>query len=125
MSSVDIADYNRRWLKAWTDKDVPALARMYGENVVYRDAQVPNGVKGLPALTGYLEKMFAATPPITYEAEEIWPIPGGFCARWYAVMERPDGNVRLRGFDMVLLDGDRIAFNEVYTHTMPPEGAPK
>jgi hypothetical protein len=119
MSQVDIADYNRRWLKAWTEKDVPALGAMYGENVVYRDAQVPNGVKGLPALTGYLEKIFAATPPITYEAEEIWPIPGGFCARWYATMARPDGDVRLRGFDMVLLDGDRIAFNEVYTHTLP------
>jgi len=121
--TVDIEDYNRRWLQAWTDKDVPTLARMYGPNVVYRDAQIPNGVEGLPALTAYLERMFAATPAIRYSPETVWPIPGGFCARWYADMDHPNGPVRLRGFDMVLLEGDRIAFNEVYTHTMPPQGA--
>ena len=37
----------------------------------------------------------------------------------FFVARATGGSVRLRGFDMVLLEGDRIAFNEVYTHTMP------
>ena len=32
----------------------------------------------------------------------------------------PDGTVlKLRGFDLVLLDGDQITLNEVYTHQLP------
>ena len=38
---------------------------------------------------------------MTYTPDEVWPIPGGFCGRWYCEME---GVGRLRGFDLVLLD---------------------
>ena len=36
---MDIADYNARWLGAWTAKDVEALCGFYAENVVYKDPQ--------------------------------------------------------------------------------------
>lgn len=55
---------------------------------------------------------------MTYTPDETWPIPGGFCGRWYCDVA---GGGRLRGFDMVLLDGDRISHNEVYVHQLPQE----
>ena len=36
---MDIADYNARWLEAWTDKDVDRLVAFYADDCVYRDPQ--------------------------------------------------------------------------------------
>lgn len=116
---MDIADYNARWLAAWTAKDVDALCGFYADDCVYRDMQTAGGLNGNAALRAYLTGLFAATPPMTYTPDETWPIPGGFCGRWYCDIG-PDGTGgRLRGFDLVILDGDRIALNEVYVHQMP------
>ncbi|GGE07388.1 hypothetical protein GCM10011529_12260 [Polymorphobacter glacialis] len=57
---------------------------------------------------------------MTYVPDKTWPIEGGFCGRWYCDMP---GAGRLRGFDLVLLSGDRIALNEVYTHLIPENEA--
>ena len=113
---TDIADYNARWLKAWTDKDVPALLGFYAEDVVYKDNQTAAGITGHPALSAYLTGLFAATPAMTYTPDETWPIPGGFCGRWYCDIA---GGARMRGFDLCLLKGDRIVLNEVYVHPLP------
>jgi len=56
---------------------------------------------------------------MTYTPDEVWPIPGGFCGRWYCEMGEGGSLGRIRGFDLVLLDGDRIALNEVYVHALP------
>lgn len=113
---MDIADFNTRWLKAWSDKDVPALSAFYTDDCVYKDPQTAAGLKGNAALKDYLSGLFAATPPMTYTPDEVWAIPGGFCGRWYCEMGAAG---RLRGFDLVILDGDKIALNEVYTHQIP------
>lgn len=113
---MDIADYNARWLGAWTAKDVKALCGFYAENVVYKDPQTAAGITGQDALRAYLTGLFAATPAMTYTPDETWPIPGGFCGRWYCDIA---GGGRMRGFDLVILDGDKIALNEVYVHQLP------
>jgi len=112
---LDIADYNARWLKAWSDKDVGRLCAFYAADCVYKDPQTAAGLNGADALRAYLTGLFAATPPMTYTPDEVWPIPGGFCGRWYCEVE---GGGRMRGFDLVLLDGDQIRLNEVYVHTL-------
>ncbi|WP_085810161.1 nuclear transport factor 2 family protein [Sphingomonas sp. TZW2008] len=117
--TVDIARYNADWLAAWTAKDVPALLGFYAPDCRYFDPQTAAGITGHDALRTYLTGLFAATPPMTYTPDETWPIPGGFCGRWYC--DVADGGGRLRGFDMVLLDGDRIAHNEVYVHQLPQD----
>lgn len=117
---VDIARYNAEWLAAWSAKDVEALMGFYGEECVYRDPQTPAGLSGGAALRTYLAQLFAAMPATTYTPDEVWPIPGGFCGRWYATIE---GGGRLRGFDLVQLDGDRIVLNEVYLHQLTAEPA--
>lgn len=117
---MDIRRFNAEWLRAWTEKDVPRLLEFYAPNVEYRDSQVPMGLKGLAGLKGYLEALFAATPPMAYEPDEVWHLPGGYCGRWYCTVSLPDGSKkRMRGFDLVMLEGDRIVFNEVYTHALP------
>jgi hypothetical protein len=116
---MDIADYNARWLAAWTAKDVDGLCAFYADDCVYKDPQTAGGLTGQAALRAYLTGLFAATPPMTYTPDETWPIPGGFCGRWYCEIGPGGSGGRLRGFDLVILDGDRIALNEVYVHQMP------
>lgn len=113
---MDIAKYNADWLAAWTAKDVPALLGFYAEDCRFFDPQNAAGISGHAELKPHLEQLFAATPAMTYTPDETWPISGGFCGRWYCQIE---GGERLRGFDMVLLDGDRITHNEVYLHQLP------
>ena len=116
---MDIAHYNAGWLAAWTAKDVPALLGYYAEDCVYRDPQTAAGITGHDALRAYLTQLFAATPAMTYTPDEVWPIPGGFCGRWYCEVQGDTGpGSRLRGFDLVLLDGERITLNEVYVHQL-------
>ena len=120
MRAMDIAAFNAGWLKAWSEKDTEQLVSVfYHPNVVYKDGQTTAGLRGADALRGYLASLFAATPPMRYEPDEVWPIPGGFCGRWHCTIALPDGDARyLRGFDLVLLEEGRIILNEVYTHNL-------
>lgn len=119
---MDMEKYNAAWLKAWSDKDVDALVdRYYAPDVVYKDSQTAAGLHGSAALRQYLAGLFAAMPPTRYDPEETWPHADGkgYSGRWIATMDLPDGSKRhMRGFDLVILDGDRITLNEVYTHQL-------
>ena len=117
--SVDIEDFNRRWLQAWTDKDAPRLLGFYSEDTLYRDPQTAAGITGHAALGAYLTGLFGATPPMRYDPDEVWATANGYCGRWYCTITPPDGPVSyMRGFDLVVLDGDRITLNEVYVHPL-------
>jgi hypothetical protein len=119
MTPDEIAAYNADWLRAWSEKDVPRLAAFYAEDCVYKDAQTAAGLQGREALSGYLAGLFAATPPMVYTPDEVWPVPGGFCGRWYCEIGENGAGGRLRGFDLVLLRAREIVLNEVYVHQLP------
>jgi hypothetical protein len=123
MSAVDIETYNARWLKAWSDQDVDALCAFYAADCVYKDPQTAQGLHGNEALRAYLTGLFAAMPKAVYTPDEVWPIPGGYAGRWYCEIGEGGAGGRLRGFDLVLLDGERITLNEVYVHQMPETAA--
>jgi hypothetical protein len=116
MDLAEIEAFNADWLAAWTAKDVPRLVAFYAEDCDYKDPQTAGGLKGRAALSAYLTGLFGATPAMTYTPDEVWPIPGGFCGRWYCDIE---GAGRMRGFDLVILKGREIALNEVYVHQLP------
>ena len=123
--TLDVHDYNRRWLRAWSDKDVPGLLGFYAEDVVYKDPQTAGGLTGHAALGAYLTGLFVATAPMRYEPDEVWPTADGFCARWYCTISPPGApQTWMRGFDLVVLDGDKIALNEVYVHPLDGPPAP-
>ncbi|MBI1249903.1 MAG: DUF4440 domain-containing protein [Alphaproteobacteria bacterium] len=119
MAGIDIPAFNAAWLKAWTDKDVERLLDFYADDTVYKDPQTAAGIQGHDALRAYLTGLFGATPPMRYDPEETWAISGGFCGRWYCTIGESGEGGRMRGFDLVLMRGDRIVLNEVYVHQMP------
>lgn len=116
--TTDIETFNRDWLKAWSDKDVPRLVGFYAEDAVYMDPQTAHGLKGRAQLTAYLEGLFAATPEMIYTPEAIWGIEGGFCGRWICTIGPNGADGRMRGFDLVLLKDGLITHNEVYVHQL-------
>lgn len=117
---MDIERFNADWLAAWTAKDVERLLGFYTEDCVYRDPQTAAGITGHAALRAYLTGLFGATPPMTYTPDETWPMAGGYCGRWYCAVGADGSAGKLRGFDLVILKGDKIALNEVYVHDMAP-----
>ena len=116
---MDIETFNADWLKAWSDKDVPRLVAFYTEDTIYKDPQTAAGITGHAALRDYLTGLFSATPKMIYTPDEIWATPNGYCGRWYCEMGDGGALGRMRGFDLVVLRGDRIALNEVYVHQLP------
>ena len=116
---MDHADFNARWLVAWSDKDVERLLGFYTEDARYFDPQTPGGLTGHEPLRAYLTRLFASTPAMTYAADEVWPTADGFCGRWFCTVGEADAPA-LRGFDLVVLRGGQIALNEVYVHSLTP-----
>lgn len=122
--SLDLADFNKRWLQAWSDKDVERLLTFYSDDVRYVDPGVPQGLSGQEALRGYLTTLFASLPATRYDPEEIWLTPVGYCGRWYCVLgDDPKAAPAMRGFDLCVMKGDKIALNEVYVHMLAAPAA--
>jgi ketosteroid isomerase-like protein len=115
MTHEELRAFNDEWLQAWTDKDVVKIASMYTEDCAFMDAATAQGLQGRAALIAYLESLFPRMHAWTYRSDELWVIPGGFCARWFCDMGAAG---QLRGFDYVQLRGREIACNEVYTHAL-------
>lgn len=113
MTPDEMRAFNDTWLKAWTDKDVDGIAAMYAPDCSYWDSGC-KGLTGREALRAYLQTIFPHIPAWEYRADEFWPMPGGFCARWFCQM----GETTLRGFDFVQLRDGLIVHNEVYTHAI-------
>ena len=121
--TMAVEDFNARWLKAWSDKNVERLLAFYDEDCRYLDPSVPNGVTGHDELRPYLTQLFGTLPATRYEPEEVWATQSGYCGRWYCVLgDDPGAPPAMRGFDLVVLKGDKIALNEVYVHML---NAPK
>ncbi len=119
MTPDEITAFDADWLAAWTAKDVDRVCAFYAEDCVFKDAGTAGGLTGRVALAAYLTGLFAATPSMTYTPDEVWPIPGGFCGRWYCELGEAGAAGRLRGFDLVILRGREIVLNEVYIHQLP------
>ena len=117
--SLDLDRFNADWLKAWSEKDVAGLLTFYTEDCVYKDPQTTAGIVGHEALGGYLTGLFGATPTMIYTADEIWTTHNGYCGRWYCAIGDNGAAGGLRGFDLVVLRGGKISFNEVYVHELP------
>lgn len=119
---MQIERFNADWLQAWSDKDVERLVGFYTPDAIYKDPQTAAGIVGHDALRDYLSALFAKTPPMRYTPEKTWAIEGGFCGRWLCAIGAAGEAGALRGFDLVLMANDRIAYNEVYVHHLPAPG---
>ena len=117
----DLETWNADWLGAWSAGDADRLAAFYAEHCRYFDTQVPNGLDGREALHRRFAKLFELAPAMHYEPDEVWAIEGGLCSRWTCTIRAGDVSQKLRGFGLVLLEGDLIAHNEIYSHPLEAE----
>ena len=121
MGESGLQDFNRRWLSAWSARDIPHLLTFYTEDLFYCDAAVPVGVTGKAALTRYFEQNFQAMGRVHFHIDAFWAVPEGFFCRWFADVE--GDSRRLRGLDYVQLEGGLIARNELFTHWLAAASA--
>lgn len=104
-----------RIMDAWSSQDVERVVACYTEGLRYRDPNTRGEVRGADAMRRYLRKLFAGWQ-MHWSVREAFPIETGAAVLWRASFRRPGSEtvVEADGMDLVVLEGDRIARNEVY-----------
>src|SRR5258708_14935722 len=111
------------WLPAWTGNQPHRLAAFYTPDTFYSDPQIPEGLRGRDALTGYLTRLLARYPGWIWTQTASTPMQGGFVS--YSHADIPAGGTELaltRVCLVVPLDG-LIARNEVFFDRVPLRAA--
>jgi len=103
-----------RWLPLWTGNRPEALAAIYAEDVFYRDPARPEGVRGKAALLAYFRKLLAANPNWVWTADDVFPVEGGFVARWKADIPVGKTVIHETGMDLIYVKDGLVTRNEVY-----------
>ena len=114
MNRDEALEFCGRWLPLWTGNRPEEVAEMYDDNAVYRDPNVPDGIVGRGALLAYLRRLLARYRDWEWEAEDVFPVEGGFALRWRARIPVRDRVIQETGLDLVLVRDGRITRNEVY-----------
>jgi steroid delta-isomerase-like uncharacterized protein len=112
-----LSELVEQFLAAWNSQDVDAVTACYADDVIYRDPNTRGNVEGADALRRYLRKLFANWK-MTWATRETYRLEDadGAAFLWHATFQRTDGGqvIEADGMDLVVLDGKRIARNEVY-----------
>ncbi len=114
MNKQQVLTFCQGWLKSWTGNKPEELITFYTEDAFYRDPAKPKGLRGRTELLTYFRSLLRHNPSWVWEADEIFPIEGGFVLRWRASI--PAGRIVIRetGMDIVLVEKGLITRNEVY-----------
>lgn len=106
-----------RFLAAWTSQDIERVLDCYTDDVRYHDPNTRGDVMGRDSLRRYLTRLFAGWQ-MTWAAREVFDLEGqdGVAFLWRATFRRPgeDRVIEIDGMDLAVLQGDRVARNEVY-----------
>ncbi len=106
-----------RVLDAWNTQDVEAVVACYTDDLVYLDPNLDEPIRGGDAMRRYLTKLFDQWR-MTWRAIEILPLgdDDGAAVRWDATLTPAGGGetVEATGLDLVILEDDRVARNEVF-----------
>ena len=111
-----------RFLAAWNSQDVDSVLARYTEELAYRDPNTTGGVRGREAMRRYLTKLFAGWT-MHWSLREVYPLLGGNGAAvlWHASFRRGDSEtIEADGMDLVLMQGEHIARNDVYFDRSEP-----
>ncbi|HET7202399.1 MAG TPA: nuclear transport factor 2 family protein [Steroidobacteraceae bacterium] len=112
-----------QFLDAWNSQDVERVLDCYTDDLRYRDPNTRGEVAGRDAMRRYLTRLFAGWR-MTWAKREVYDLAGhdGVALLWHATFRRrgPDAPiVEIDGMDLVVLDGDRVARNEVHFDRAP------
>ncbi|MCB1326158.1 MAG: nuclear transport factor 2 family protein [Spirochaetales bacterium] len=102
-----------RWLPAWTGNRPDRLIEFYAQNASYQDPGLSRPLTGRKTIERYFRRLLRANPRWVWEAEEIFPTPGGFTLKWRARIPIGDTEHVLFGLDIVELE-EVITRNEVF-----------
>jgi hypothetical protein len=104
-------------LDAWNTQDVDRVLACYTNELRYCDPNTTGDVVGAAAMRAYLNKLFARWT-MHWSLREAFAlgVEGGAAVLWRATFRRKGGTqtALAQGMDLVLLEGDRIARNDVY-----------
>ena len=87
---------------------------VYSEDVFYRDPAKPDGIHGKANLLAYFRKLLATFPDWVWEADDVFPVDGGFTLRWKATIPVGYAVIKETGMDLVLVKDGKVIRNEVY-----------
>jgi ketosteroid isomerase-like protein len=109
-------------LSTWNTQDVERVLDCYTDDLVWLDPNTRGPIVGREAMRAYLTKLFGRWT-MHWEREEVFPLDGidGVAIRWAGKLS-PAGESRsvdVAGIDLVILEGDLIARNEVYYDRSP------
>jgi ketosteroid isomerase-like protein len=117
MDQAEMHQLAEKFLDAWNSQDVERVVSIYAGDVSYADPNTRGPVQGADAMRRYLKKLFGNWR-MHWSLREAYLLDGGEgCAvLWHATFSLPGGGttVETDGMDLVLMQGDRIARNEVY-----------
>lgn len=109
-------------MTTWTAQDVEQVLDCYRDDLVYLDPNTRGPVHGRDAMRAYLTKLFGRWT-MSWRAEELFALEGadGAAVRWTATIAPSESaqSIEVSGIDLVILDGDLIARNEVYFDRSP------
>jgi hypothetical protein len=102
----------------WNTYDVDAVLACYTQDLVYLDPNTRGPVVGRDAMGAYLSRLFGAWR-MTWKGGELFPLESidGVTIRWTGSLVPVNSDmqaVEISGLDLVILDGDLVARNEVY-----------
>jgi len=105
------------FLDAWNSQEVERVLGCYTDDLRYRDPNTRGEVAGRDALRRYLTRLFADWR-MTWAKREVFDLADcdGVALLWRATFRRSNDDtvVEIDGMDLVVLDGDRVARNEVH-----------
>jgi nuclear transport factor 2 (NTF2) superfamily protein len=105
------------FLDAWNSQEVERVLGCYTDDLRYRDPNTRGEVAGRDALRRYLMRLFADWR-MTWAKREVFDLADcdGVALLWRATFRRSNDDtvVEIDGMDLVVLDGDRVARNEVH-----------
>lgn len=102
---------------AWNAQDVDAVVACYTDDLLYLDPNTRGPVQGADAMRRYLTRLFDGWQ-MHWTAKELFPLADvdGCVARWRASLtsRASGGTAEVDGIDLVVIEGARVARNEVY-----------
>lgn len=111
------------FLAAWNSQDVERVLACYTDDLRYRDPNTRGEVTGREGMRRYLTRLFAGWR-MRWVKREVHYLADrdGVALLWFATFRHAGGDgpsFEIDGMDLALLDGDRIARNDVYFDRAP------
>lgn len=116
--SINLKEFIKSWLKAWTGNQPDLLLEFYEKNAYYQDPATPKGLKGVEKIRPYFIKLLAKYPSWTWELVELFETERTFIIKWKANILIKGQVKEFIGLDIVEIKNQKIIRNEVYFDTL-------